>query len=381
MSSVDLSRFVLQETTLGAITSWLPWESELSDLAVGNPAFAAARAVVLDGDLDAGDLDLNLDNLYPNDFDQPLPFLLLIRGSVRARAIVNSDFDGGTHLVVVGDLEADYLITFDQETFVGGALRLRRAWWGVGEAGNLMVRGPISAPALIADGYRVDDERIRRRHGVSNTAFLFRDATDFLPRAHASCVITDKYVADENVHDDTLPPNGVVDWVEPIEVLDAVTGGQDPFADPICDPAEDLFVPEPELLGCSGTELHDRFRAEVSPESMDAVLLHPLVVNRCATYDHDLIDEDRKYSVRAATAGLPARLTIMRVISDPHLRYRFHHFETRESPCGTTSVELLTQKALGAEFEPEPVPRDHVDHYIDALSCFRRLRDFLAISV
>ena len=136
MSSVDLSRFVLQETTLGAITSWLPWESELSDLAVGNPAFAAARAVVLDGDLDAGDLDLNLDNLYPNDFDQPLPFLLLIRGSVRARAIVNSDFDGGTHLVVLGDLEADYLITFDQETFVGGALRLRRAWWGSARPGT-----------------------------------------------------------------------------------------------------------------------------------------------------------------------------------------------------------------------------------------------------
>jgi len=381
VSSVDLSRFLLQETTLGAITSWLPWESELSDLAVGDPAFAAASAVVLDGDLDAGDLDLNLDNLYPRDHQHPLPFLLLVRGSVRARAVVNSDFDGGTHLVVLGDLDADYLITFDQETFVGGALRLRRAWWGIGEAGNLMVRGPISAPALIADGYRVDDERIRARHGVTNTAFLFRDGTDYLPRAHACCVIADKYVCDDDSFDDEQIPNGVVDWVEPFDVLDAVTGGQDPFAEPICDPTEDLFVPEPDLFGCSEAELRDRFSAEVSAESVVAVMAHPLVMGRCETYDHDLIDEDRRYSVRRASGETPARLTIVRVISDPHLMYRFHHFEARRSPCGTTSVELLTQKSAGARCEPEPVPEHRVDHYIDALSCFRRLREFLAESV
>ncbi|MGB3482572.1 MAG: hypothetical protein WBB07_10215 [Mycobacterium sp.] len=150
MATLDLATRLRQQSTLGAVAAELPWESELSELADQDPEFSAAGVLAIDGDLVAEGLDVKLDNLYPNDLERPSQFLLLVRGSMRVRSVLNTDFDGGTHLVVLGDLETDYLVTLDQETFVGGALRLRRAWWGIGEAGRLMVRGPISAPALIA---------------------------------------------------------------------------------------------------------------------------------------------------------------------------------------------------------------------------------------
>ena len=288
----------------------------------------------------------------------------------------NTDLDGGTHLMVLGDLHADFMITLQQETFVGGELRLRRAWWGVGEAGRLMVRDTISAPALIADGYCIDADRIRQRHGVDTTAFLWAGGTDYLPRPHVLCVLADDYVDVDDV--DVDEPHGVVDWVDIVDVLNAVVDGADPFADPITTPSVDLFVPEPDLLGFSANELFSRFEAEVSAESLAAVFTDPLVVAECTTYDDDLLDGDCKYSVRPAGDGLSARLTIMRVLSDPDQLYRFHHFEARESSSGAVHIELLTQVALGVEHEVVPVPPHHLDHYIDALSCFRRLRTFLA---
>lgn len=374
MPNLDLAELPRQETTLGAVASSLPWESELSDLALQDPDFADATMMVIDGDLDAGGQDVNLDNLYPNDLARALPFLLLVRGSLRARAVINTDVDGGTHLMVLGDLHADLMITIHQETFVGGRLQLRRAWWGMGEAGRLMVRDSISVPALIADGYRIDDDRIRQRHGVTTTAFLSTDGTDYLPRTQVTCVFAEDYIEDE-LDEDT---ETVIDWVDIVDVLDAVIESGDPFADPITNPAEDLFVPDPDLLGCSATELLARFATEVSAVALVSVLTDPLVVKECDTYDDDLIDADRKYSVRQATDSAPARLTIMRVLSDPEQRYRFHHFEARESDSGAIHIQLLTQDGLGVDRDVVPVGADDLAHHIDALSCFRRLRAFLA---
>jgi hypothetical protein len=376
MPTFDLATLTRQQTTLGAVASSLPWESELSELAEQDPDFAMATVVVLDTDLTGDDFDIELDNLYPNDLDQPLPFLLLVRGSMRVRSVYNTDLDGGTHLMVLGDVHADFMITLQQETFVGGDLRLHRAWWGVGEAGRLMVRGTISAPAMIADGYRVDADRIRQRHGVDTTAFLWAGGTDYLPRPHVLCVLADDYVDVDDV--DVDEPHSVVDWVDIIDVLNAVDDGADPFADPVTTPSVDLFIPEPDLLGFSANELFACFEAEVSAESLAAVFTDPLVVAECTGYDDDLIDGDRKYSVRQAGDRRPARLTIMRVLSDPDQLYRFHHFEARESSSGAIHIELLTQTALGTEHEVAPVAPHDLDHYIDALSCFRRLRTFLA---
>jgi hypothetical protein len=137
-------------------------------------------------------------------------------------------------------------------------------------------------------------------------------------------------------------------------------------------------VPDADLLATD--DAFTRFAAEVTPEAMAAVLLDPLMRAECTSYDDDLIDEDRKYSIRAATDENVARLTIMRVISDPQQSYRFHHFEARETSTGAVHVVLLTQEALGERYEPEPVPPSESNHYVDALSCFRRLREFLAAS-
>ncbi|MDF2822608.1 MAG: hypothetical protein K0R68_16 [Mycobacterium sp.] len=389
MPTFDMASHRGQHTTLGAVAAALPWESELSELAKDDPAFADAAVILVEGDLDIGDQNLDLDGLYPRDPDRALPFLLLVRGSLRARAVLSTDLDGGTHLVVLGDLEADMVLTIDQETFVGGDLRLRRAWWGVGESGRLMVRGTITAPALIVDGYRVDDERIQRRHGVVTTAFLWSDVTDHLPRTQVRCVLDDAFVVDEMIAgsdedeaEDVGDWDAVSDWVDIVDVLEAISAGADPFADPITDPSHDLFVPEPALLACSANEVFTLFQSDVSAEALAAVFTDPLVSRQCRSYDDDLIDRDRKYSVRQASQNgsvtVPARLTIMRVLSDPAQMYRFHHFEARESPSGATHVELLTQHALGTDEAVVPVAPHDIDHYIDALSCFRRLRSYLA---
>ena len=373
MSKVDFATLPIQETTLGSVAGLLPWETELSDLGRVDPDFNGADVLVIDGDLDVGEHDIDLDCLF-DDLDRVLPFLVLVRGSLRARNVLNSDIDGGTHLFVLGDLIADILLTVDQETFVGGALRLRRGWWGVGQAGRLMVRDVITAPALIADRYRIDDERFRLRHGVTTTAFLCSTVTDYLPRAHAACVVAEEHFFDGA---DADVPDQVAEWVDIIDVIETVADGGDPFAEVITDPSVDLFVPDPDLIGLSAPQMLRRFADEVSPEALAAVLLHPVVLQECETYDDDLFDEDHCYSVRTATDDWPARVTIVRTVSDPQHKHRFHHFEARETDSGAVYIELLTQQALGAEYEVTPVAPEDRDHYAEALSCFRRLRAFL----
>ncbi|MGB3485798.1 MAG: hypothetical protein WBB07_26710 [Mycobacterium sp.] len=191
-------------------------------------------------------------------------------------------------------------------------------------------------------------------------------------------MFADDFVEDDL--DDAHADNNVNDWVDANGVLDAIEDGEDPFADPITNPAEDLFFPEPDLLGCTPGEIVAQFRSEVSAEAVAAVLTDPRVVADCTSYDDDLIDSDLRYSVRRATDTAKARLTVMRVLSDPEQLYRFHHFEPQETPTGSIRIELLTQKALGIEQDVIPVTNEDVGHYVDALSCCRRLRRFLAHS-
>ncbi|SFE37255.1 hypothetical protein SAMN04487969_102202 [Paenibacillus algorifonticola] len=101
--------------------------------------------------------------------------LILVEGNLIVdRYIGNTDTDGATGLIVLGDMRASHMVAGGQEIHVVGNLQVDEMFWGDYNHGDLIVEGNMQAKLMItSDQYRV------RIQGTSAFERYIEDWDDF----------------------------------------------------------------------------------------------------------------------------------------------------------------------------------------------------------
>jgi hypothetical protein len=139
--------------------SWIVWRNNIHDR-----EFESKTILLIEGDYNSGKLNLNgsLDSFDTSAIDgytnsNELIFAILIKGNLFVNDIFNEDTDGGTGLVVLGNIEAD-IVVGGQEIYITGNLLVRQLFWGDYNHGNLRIAGTLDAKIFIDTGdYAVPD--------------------------------------------------------------------------------------------------------------------------------------------------------------------------------------------------------------------------------
>lgn len=133
-----------------------------------------------DGNFDFAD-PLNLDEanrcLGQPERDE-YPFFILINGNARFSNIFNTETDGSTGLVVLGNLIADNIVVGGQGIFVTGDLTVKDLFWGDYNHGSLTANGKISARVFINTDYGTDYERFKNGKNIEIEHLLTDEQED-----------------------------------------------------------------------------------------------------------------------------------------------------------------------------------------------------------
>ncbi|TRX35334.1 hypothetical protein FNW52_11480 [Flavobacterium sp. ZT3R18] len=103
------------------------------------------------GNWNSGTIDL--DNVFNQDGDRSsnqYVFAILVEGNLRANNIFNRDTDGGTGLLVIGNLSVDNMVVGGQEIYVTKKLTVKECFWGEYNHGSLVIKKKTKAKVFVA---------------------------------------------------------------------------------------------------------------------------------------------------------------------------------------------------------------------------------------
>lgn len=127
-------------------------------------AFYEGNAVTGNINLDFTQLDLALTDESLRDKVS----IIVVKGNLQAKNIVNGETDGAISLTVLGNLEADNIAVGGQEIFVTGNLIVHDLFWGDYNHGDLVVNGHVAARMFMAtDEYHFDWKRFYQKENVA----------------------------------------------------------------------------------------------------------------------------------------------------------------------------------------------------------------------
>ncbi|KGE13119.1 hypothetical protein [Sphingobacterium deserti] len=102
---------------------------------------------------------VDLDHIFGAEQDAEFYPLVLVTGNLQATQIFNTDTDGSSGLIVLGDLLAENVLVGGQEIYICGNLHVRGLFWGDYNHGSLHVEGNIRASVFLNTDYNVDSYR------------------------------------------------------------------------------------------------------------------------------------------------------------------------------------------------------------------------------
>ncbi len=111
---------------------------------------------------------LDLDTVFgiKNESETPF-FTILVEGNLHVKNIFNKKTDGGTSLMILGNLTTNNMIVGGQEVYIAKNLTVNNCFWGEYSHGDLVVNGQTNAKVFVATNsyhYEYDRTRIEAEH-------------------------------------------------------------------------------------------------------------------------------------------------------------------------------------------------------------------------